>query len=643
MNIILLLAILFSTNCGEIAESKDSSPPLESASIDQHIRTIFHKVSKEASYLGTGLAFGSASLAAKIGWGICSISPWSSSLKKECLFFSNLCSYVAKCCFTQMFKRSPSPPLSSVEGIPISQSSWYLNHTLLSQIPAFSDEEKQLISFLENRWLAKATGFFPIMVDWICPCFGVDVQVHPETSSCCYARNPGNKLYQTYKNRVESWKELLPHPSSFPLILTRPFDLRKYLPSLIDVSPSEKISTIIDRIKNHSGDAKVIVDLTPALTENIQEQKEWLRMWKQYQGSFSQACEEQNVDASKILCIQRIYQEHLGGIRLLPLAMQSAKEIEHNYQYLLEWISGFGLSVNRVELDRWPISSSVAKSIVPSVSIQPISKEEFLSYLESFDQKWNSDHPQKTLMVKGTLRLLKGLFEALSTEKWSDILNCATRSSVARLSFSKIKEQLELLAQEKKETLFFNTASKIERIHADLSSLLEIFAPFTTDDFPGIYREVLTSIPENLKVLTSCGVHTSGMTSLTGILKSVEQSLNALPRILYGENTYFESIHAVKRIANATSILEATEDDFKQADLILAQFNPVLKRIDVQTTEYKLERIAQILHKSLKDRQDKPLTLALDCTFDFIDSHRVGELLQEFQEEFRNGILNVIC
>ncbi|HSW87392.1 MAG TPA: hypothetical protein VLG49_07850 [Rhabdochlamydiaceae bacterium] len=638
MNIILLLIVVFSTHCVNISASNniDSSEP----DFAKHTPNIFHKVAKEASCFGAGVAFGSASLAAKLGWGICSIAPWSSSLKNEFLFFSNLCSYAAKQFFTQMFKECPP---STFEGVPVSQSSWYLNQSLLSQIPAFSTEEKQLLSFLENRWLAKATGFFPSMVDWICPCYGVDIQVHPETSSCCYARNPGNKIYLTYKNRIESWKDLLPHPKSFPLILTRPFNLQKYLPSLLDVPLSEEISTTIERLKKHIGDSQVIVDLTNVLPEDIQDRGEWLRIWEQYQGPFSQACKEHGVNMSRILCIQRVYQEHIGGIRLLPLALQSTKEVDRNYQFLLEWISGFGLSVNLVELDRWPFSSNVARPIVPPVSIHPISKEEFISYLESFDQKWNSAHPQKALMVRGTVQLLKGLFDALSKDKWEEILSCPTRSSIAQLSFSKIKEQLNLLVHEKKDALFFNTASKIEQIHADLSSLLEIFAPFTKEDFPNIYREALTSIPQNLKPLTSCGVHSTGMTSLTGILKSVEQSLHALPRILYGENTYFESINAVKRIANAASIQEASEEDWKHVDLILAQFNPVLKRIDVQTTEYKVERIAQILHKSIQIRQGKPLTLALDCTFDFIDSNRVGELLKEFQEEIKSGILNVIC
>jgi len=133
------------------------------------------------------------------------------------------------------------------------------------------------------------------------------------------------------------------------------------------------------------------------------------------------------------------------------------------------------------------------------------------------------------------------------------------------------------------------------------------------------------------------------MTSLTGIFKAVEKTLGTVPRVLYGENTYFECINAVERISKATSIDQATEEDLKQVDLILAQFNPVLRRIDFEITEYKVEKIAEVLHKVLNSRKEqKSLTLALDCTLDFIDSPRVTKLLDEFQKEIEMGILNII-
>ena len=81
----------------------------------------------------------------------------------------------------------------------------------------------------------------------------------------------------------------------------------------------------------------------------------------------------------------------------------------------------------------------------------------------------------------------------------------------------------------------------------------------------------------------------------------------------------------------------------KQVDLILAQFNPVLRRIDFEITEYRVEKVVETLHKVLSFDREKPLTLALDCTLDFIDSPRVSHLLNEFQKEIKMGSLNIIC
>ena len=245
-------------------------------------------------------------------------------------------------------------------------------------------------------------------------------------------------------------------------------------------------------------------------------------------------------------------------------------------------------------------------------------------------------------MVKGTLQILQGLLAHLSEEKWDEILKCRVRSAIALPTFMKIKEQFEDLTHDDRLS-FFETASRLEQVHASISTLLEIFSPFTSADFPSIYRHLLTHVPSSLKPLTSCTIHSSGMTSMAGILKAVEKSLGRAPRVLYGENTYFECIHLAEKIANASPVLEAAESDFQEVDLLIAQFNPALKRIDLKPTEYHVEKIAESVSRILSAREGKPLTLALDCTFDFINSRKVGSLLEEFRGAIESGLLNIIC
>ncbi len=588
--------------------------------------TALQKISEKALYCGAAAALGSVSIVSHLGWEMSLLSPLPSSIGNECLFLSQLSGSAARHSFAHMFKGSSSYA---------SEESWLANKMRLSQVPAVSKEEHQLLDFLEKRWLAKATGFFSTAVKWIYPCFGISMQVHPESTSH-YARNPWNKLSKTYENRVEAWKASLPHPSHFPLILTRSSGVQDYLPTYIDVPPEENIPTTIQRLalKMQTARSKVVVDLTQIFPTDI-NQTEWLQIWNGYQEQFSQACKEQGLNPKKLLFIQRMQQEDLGGIRLLPLTASSAQRVERHYRSLLKWISHFGLTANRIELDRWPLSSCNSFKSGALAPLPP--KEEFLASLAFIEQNGKSADPQKALMFQGALQTLKGLFTNLSEDKWHEIINSPAKSRVVEFTWAQIKKEFQY-----EDSLFFDTASRLEQIHAHISALLEIFSPFARDDFPAIYRNVL-NIPAPLKPLASCAVHASGMTSVGGILKAMERTLGKAPRVLYGENTYFECILMAERFSQASSILNATVDDWQSADLILAQFNPALKRIDLKPTEYHVEQVAETLHKALRAEREKPLTLALDCTLDYIDSARVGKILEEFQNEIEAGRLNVIC
>lgn len=74
----------------------------------------------------------------------------------------------------------------------------------------------------------------------------------------------------------------------------------------------------------------------------------------------------------------------------------------------------------------------------------------------------------------------------------------------------------------------------------------------------------------------------------------------------------------------------------------MAQFNPVLKRGDTQSDVYRVEKVREFLHEALLDRE-KPLTLALDSTIDFINSSKSAALFEEFKQEIETGKLNIIC
>ena len=628
----LLLSTMFIA-----ASYLQTSDEIENVILKKNTPSIFHKISKDAVYLSAGIAFESASIIARLGYGVLLLTPLASKEGNECLLLSELCGRLSHYAFNQLFKNfSSSENLPLFKGIPPSQYSWYLNQELLTHIPFFSDEQEKLLLFLEERWLAKSSGFLSPVIDWIYPCFGVSFQVHPKTDGS-YARMPSSKFSLTYQNREKAWKKSLPHPLEFPLILTRPYSLQEHLPSYLIVPRDENIQLTLKKaaLKIQSNHSKTIIDLSHVVSIDKKNRKTWIENWKVYRNSFIQACREHNIDLDKVICIHRLQQEEIGGIRLLPITSSSSKD----HQFLINWVSTFGLSANRIELDRHPLSSktSLRKPKNPPLFFESPSKEKFSTYLLSLEPL------QKPLMIQGTILVLKGLLENVSEQKWNEITNCPTRSAIVQLSFLNIVKEFNLLNQTLAKITFFDNASHIEKIHANISALLEIFSPFTSNDFPSIYQNLLTCIPTPLKSFTSYGVHTSGMTSLGGILKAVEKSTKTIPRVLYGENTYFECINASKILSQAVSIDEATSDDWKEVDLILAQFNPALKRVDLPPSTYIEEPIIESLHKALNARKEKPLTLALDCTLDFINSSKVESLLNEFQQEIEKGLLNIIC
>lgn len=635
VNRILLFIIFFALPIGSRAELDDLPSQFElslapPASPLQNLRVICTKVSEKAFFYSIATLFKSASIFSRVAGTICP------PLAKECLMLSELCDAIAKHSFVQILKTSASA-LAPYQ-------SWHLNKRLLSQIRANSSEEKELLHFLEKRWLAKSSGIHSWLIDWIFPSFRISVQAHPETGDY-YARIPVSHVSDTYKKRMLAWKERLPQPLDFPLMLTRPYQLQDYLPSCIEVAKEERHEESAARclVKLQETDTKVFVDLTAVLPPDRAERREWKEAWRNYQTSFVQAWKGSALNLNDLLFVQRMEQEGIGGIRLLPMDSCSSQERYLQEQFLLEWVSRFGLSVNRVELDHGLIEASSSTGNVALPPLPYAVKKEFASFLNSIDKRALACHPQKHLMLKGTIKLLHGLLDTISKKEWKSITSSLTKSTLVQLSFFKIKQQLELLQKQGNKLSFFDTASHIELIHADLTALLEIFSPFEQKDFAPIYERIITFIPTSLKPLTSYSLHSSGMTSLAGVFKAVEKSVGKTPRILFGENTYYECINTSLAIGDSSSVEEATDEDYKEVDLLLVQFNPVLKRITKEPTNYQLEKVADTLHRCLNAKREKPLTVAIDCTIDFIQSPHVKKLLSEFAPEIEKGLFNIIC
>ncbi|OHE76400.1 MAG: hypothetical protein A3F67_10450 [Verrucomicrobia bacterium RIFCSPHIGHO2_12_FULL_41_10] len=627
ISFVSIFLVVGSLNSSEL----ENSTSIEVIKVEAlHKDSISEKIVKKTVYLGTGTAFGIVFLLAKLGAGV---SFFSSSAYNECQLFSEMCSIMTKRAFSQLIYETTFES---------SHSSWERNQKLLSQVPTSTKEEEDLVYFLSQRWLAKFAGHISVMADWLYPFFGSHVEIHPETTHS-YARNIAKHMSKTYLSKMESLKQLLPHPKNYPLLLTRSYNIHEYLPSYISASKDEKIESIIEKtvIKAKETDDKIILDLTSIFSSEMEESGKWKGVWDEFQSSFSKGMEQHEVNPDRICLIQGISsKENIDGIRILPMKATTGKGIWEQNNYLLEKIAFFGLAANMIELDRYRIKVKKEKE-GPSFAIPFQEVEEFVSYLDVFEKNWTSNHLEKTFMVKSALHLLRSLFKEMTDEKWKVIKNSATKSGILQVALFQIKDQLKILASENEDALFFATVSHVEQIHAGLCTLLEILDPFDPVDFPSIYENLVTSIPASLKPLTSYGLHTSAMTSFAAIIKAVSKSINGKPLLIYGENTYFECVDVANYLTKAVSMQDAVEKDWEEAHIILAQFNPVLRtKPDIEL--YRTENVSETVHRALLARNGKPLTLALDCTIDYINSPRIEKLICEFEEEIKKGTLNLI-
>lgn len=508
--------------------------------------------------------------------------------KKECFFISSLCDQVAKKALGQALKKRHDP-----------FQVWETHNKELKQIPAFLESDKKLISFLQKRFLYKFAGFDSFLIQYFYPCFGMNIQIHPD-STASYERDPSEGVSKKYSKISSSLSPL-------PLVLTRPFNLNHYFPSYF--KPTE-LTCVFEELKAKLENEKLplVIDLTAFKESQI--------------AKFFEQCKEKGLDSDQIIGIQFIKKDEIGAIVLV-------KPSEKKRDFLLNLISRSGLTANGIELDR--CSEKPFKANTLSQETKGQNKENFAHFLK---QVKPSSHPQKNLMLQATLKILNSLITSISDEKYQQIQNTSAQY-IAERAFARIEERLKTLSEEKS---FFEYVTILEKVHAEMTALIEIFGNFSFADFSNTYQSLLTKVPEELKAKISCTLHSSAMTSFAALVKCAEKQNGQTPLVLYGSNTYYECIDFADYFAKGCLIDEASSAEWQEVDIILTQFHPVLN-LD-ENASYKMENVAAIIHKTLAVRENKPLTIALDCTFDYIDSQKAADLLKEFQSEIAEGKLN---
>ncbi len=530
------------------------------------------------------------------------MTPWADTVGEECFFARRVLSLGAQSFFLQACSSEESNAFAS----------WEENAKNLSAIPVASEEEKELVAFLKRRWLSKACGYSQTAVHWACPCFDFDVQMHPD-STRSYSRDQGSQISKAYEKRLKEVRQELALSDENSLILTRPSVVKNYLPRCIEIDAMKKAeSTSLER-------GTAVLDFTSMLRDEPADA--WEKKYRTLLPAHLKGA----------VCIQE--GDDGDWIRILSLENEKPHDA---YRFILEWVSLFGFTANAVEVNRH------GDSLVDAYTAEAVSdfseKEAFIRFLNAFS--WSPKGEHEALMGDGYLAVLKGLFQESSEQQWRAVMRSEAKQDIMRLCFSRIQKVLGKVALGDFPRFYDLTAS-LEQVHENLSSLLELLSPFKPKDFSAIYQAVLDPLPVGLKARSA--VHSSGMTSLAGILKAVENSVGGRPRILYGENLYFEGLEAIEKVAHSVAMSNATEEDWREADLLLSQSNPAWKRGEPSCPNlYREERIIDDVRRALQLRS-KPLSVALDCTIEWIDCAKGKKIIEAFDEEIASGKLNILC
>lgn len=249
------------------------------------------------------------------------------------------------------------------------------------------------------------------------------------------------------------------------------------------------------------------------------------------------------------------------------------------------------------------------------------------------------DRPHMMVMGKLSLDLIQGLMREISDEKWQQIHSNPVYLQIFQSSLFLIQQHFaasELLALANK---FDEFMEKIELIHAELATLLELTKPFSEHDFQGIYENVLQqeSFPLHLNARVTCGLAKSATNVFLGALCSASKQDGHVESVA-GSNSYYE--HDVLTHHKFDAYMK--NPSAPKVHLYHGQFYPNVSVGSSPITYEKKDIAADIKALLNANKVTQNFTVAIDTTIDNVHSDAVKDLLATFQQEIAEGRVNFL-
>jgi hypothetical protein len=243
----------------------------------------------------------------------------------------------------------------------------------------------------------------------------------------------------------------------------------------------------------------------------------------------------------------------------------------------------------------------------------------------------------QTLLAKVTVSLITTLLTRIPEAEWTDRQHDPAIRELTQKAAFRLFQHVATAMDNVHDFRIFSQS--IDRMHAELTTLLMLYSPFDPHAFDENYARFLQPIfPEGMRP-SIVGVARSAMNVFTGVNAIILKN-NPNPVRICAEHSYYEEVSLVGGTKTLQSVLDDPAID--KVDIYATEFYHNIE-VDPDYTHYQKGRVIEDIRSifTRKPETDQ-LTVTIDATIDFAQSADIKELLQAFETEIREGKLNIV-
>lgn len=248
-----------------------------------------------------------------------------------------------------------------------------------------------------------------------------------------------------------------------------------------------------------------------------------------------------------------------------------------------------------------------------------------------------TDDPNKKgqlLLARATMEMIDTLLTRIQESDWRN----PETQEISQIALLRLSQHIGMALLHADDFRQFSQA--IDRVHAEMATLLTIFKPFHPEEFREKYKSYLAPIiPDSLQARTNVGLAKSAMNVFAGINAAIMQN-NPNPVRICGPHSYYEEAALVGHSDTLDDTLQ--NPSIEKVDLYVTEFNHNID-VDPEHTHYQKGTVIEDIRRIFREKpKTDQLTVAIDGTIDFTRSQDLAHVLKTFETEIQEGRLNIV-